>query len=584
MLPRAAPLAAAGRPPARKDLPGTGVLSWIPGWDGAWGGRGYAARVETGYRRNPVAFRCVRLIAECAASVPLRLVRAGAAVAHPVHERLLRRPNPAVSGTAFFDRLYTMLLLAGEAYLLRLPEERADDPQEFHLLPPERIRREDRGRGPWPARYVLEGEDGRRVFALDPLTGRGAVLHLVEPHPRDPLSPLARAEVAADAVDIHNAAQTWNKALLDNAARPSGAFVVEARDGAPASLSEAQFARLKADIEALFQGARNAGRPLLLEGGLKWQPMAFSPADMDFINLKHTAARDIALAFGVPPMLLGIPGDNTYSNYQEANRAFWRLTVLPLLRRVADELTAWLADALPADARLEPDRDEIARRTGERDSFWRELDQLSFLTAAEKRQLAGIEGLLAATGSHRPSAPAGVPADVETRHMHWRTEPRTRRGHQKDTRISLGKENPDKAEACAEIKREIDNLYLNIDSLRDQIRRIIDDMNREAESLHNETRNEQTISNFATLLSLLRDAVSAAEQTTPVGAILTLVARALDLVRADQVLKQRLDRIFTVGRESIAFIEQQIAKDEARIEELKQKMRQMGCLRDQHRA
>jgi phage portal protein BeeE len=39
------------------------------------------------------------------------------------------------------------------------------------------------------------------------------------------------------------------------------------------------------------------------------------------------AAREIALALGVPPMLLGIPGDNTYSNYQEATRSFWR--VLP---------------------------------------------------------------------------------------------------------------------------------------------------------------------------------------------------------------------------------------------------------------
>jgi hypothetical protein len=35
----------------------------------------------------------------------------------------------------------------------------------------------------------------------------------------------------------------------------------------------------------------------------------------------HSTAREIALAFGVPPMFLGIPGDNTYSNYAEANRA-----------------------------------------------------------------------------------------------------------------------------------------------------------------------------------------------------------------------------------------------------------------------
>ncbi|MEZ5874510.1 MAG: phage portal protein [Hyphomicrobiales bacterium] len=39
----------------------------------------------------------------------------------------------------------------------------------------------------------------------------------------------------------------------------------------------------------------------------------------------------MALALGVPPMLLGIPGDNTYSNYAEANCSFWRQTVLPLV-------------------------------------------------------------------------------------------------------------------------------------------------------------------------------------------------------------------------------------------------------------
>ena len=78
----------------------------------------------------------------------------------------------------------------------------------------------------------------------------------------------------------------------------------------PGNLGEEQVARLKAEMAAQFQGASNAGRPLLLEGGLKWQPMAFSPADMEFISAKATAAREIALAFGVPPMLLGIPGDN----------------------------------------------------------------------------------------------------------------------------------------------------------------------------------------------------------------------------------------------------------------------------------
>jgi Phage portal protein len=66
--------------------------------------------------------------------------------------------------------------------------------------------------------------------------------------------------------------------------------------------------------------------------------MSLSPKDMDFMEARHSAAREIALAFGVPPMLLAIPGDNTYSNDQEANRVFWRQTVLPLGNRIGEAL------------------------------------------------------------------------------------------------------------------------------------------------------------------------------------------------------------------------------------------------------
>ena len=67
-----------------------------------------------------------------------------------------------------------------------------------------------------------------------------------------------------------------------------------------------QFSRLKEELEASFQGTRNAGRPLLLEGGLDWKAMSLSPRDLDFMEAKHAAAREIASGVGVPPMLLGI--------------------------------------------------------------------------------------------------------------------------------------------------------------------------------------------------------------------------------------------------------------------------------------
>ena len=129
---------------------------------------------------------------------------------------------------------------------------------------------------------------------------------------------------------------------------------------------------------------------MLLEGGLDWKPMGFSPSDMEFQKTKEAVAREIALAFGVPPMLLGIQGDATYANYQEANRALYRLTVLPLATRVAASLSEWLNSHTGEALELKPDLDQVPALSSERDAQWARVSQASFLSDAEKRQLLGL--------------------------------------------------------------------------------------------------------------------------------------------------------------------------------------------------
>jgi HK97 family phage portal protein len=214
------------------------------------------------------------------------------------------------------------------------------------------------------------------------------ILHLTAFHPLDDHYGLAPLEAAAVAVDTHNAAARWNKALLDNAARPSGALVYSGPEGSV--LSDSQFDRLKRELEDTYQGIANAGRPLLLEGGLDWKAMSLTPKDMDFLEAKHTAAREIALAFGVPPMLLGIPGDNTYSNYQEANRVFWRQSVLPLASRLGAALTQWLAPVFGADIRLVPDADRIDALAADRTALWDRVTNAPWLSINEKRAMTGF--------------------------------------------------------------------------------------------------------------------------------------------------------------------------------------------------
>ena len=124
-----------------------------------------------------------------------------------------------------------------------------------------------------------------------------------------------------------------------------------------------------------------------------------SPKDMDFLEAKHAAAREIALAFGVPPMLLGIPGDNTYSNYQEANRVFWRQTVLPLAGRIGCALTQWLAPAFGEGLMLCVDTDNIEALSPDRAALWERVSKAPFLTVNEKRLATGYGPSMAATCS-----------------------------------------------------------------------------------------------------------------------------------------------------------------------------------------
>src|SRR3954468_8798301 len=374
------------RPPEAKTSRTARLIALESSGRARWTPRDYAALAREGYVGNAIVHRAVKLVAENAAACAFLLYE-GAAQRdrHPLLD-LLTRPNPRQDGAAFFEALHAYLLLAGNAYVEAVAIEGQDGMQvrELYCLRPDRMR-------------VVPGPDGWAESYEYPPPGRtvrfdqGApvppILHLTAFHPLDDHYGLAPLEAAAVAVDTHNSAARWNKALLDNSARPSGALVYAGPEGS--LLSDGQFDRLKRELEETYEGTANAGRPLLLEGGLDWKAMSLSPKDMDFLEAKHTAAREIALAFGVPPMLLGIPGDNTFSNYQEANRVFWRQTVLPVAQRVGCALAQWLAPAFGADLRLAIDTDRIDALATDRAALWERVTKAPFLTINEKREAVG---------------------------------------------------------------------------------------------------------------------------------------------------------------------------------------------------
>lgn len=339
-----------------------------------WTPRNYAALAQEGFAANAIGYRAVRMIAEAAASLPW-LVYDGEAEStlHPLLA-LLAKPNPGQPGREFFEQLFGFLLVAGNAYVEKVDIE--GSVREIYALRPDRMKAIASANG-WPEafEYSVNGQSVRLP--------RDNVLHLKLFNPLNDHYGMSPLEAAQRSIDTHNAAAAWNKAMLDNSARPSGALVYAAADG---HLTTEQFERLKRELEQSYQGAANAGRPMVLEGGLDWKEMGFSPKDMEFIQSKNAAAREIALAFGVPPMLLGIPGDNTFANYAEANRSFWRQTILPLAGRVAEALTGFLGQG---QFRLAHDLDQVEALAPDREALWARLERASFLTENEKRAAVG---------------------------------------------------------------------------------------------------------------------------------------------------------------------------------------------------
>jgi HK97 family phage portal protein len=262
-------------------------------------------------------------------------------------------------------------------------------PGELHVLRSDRMALVPGADG-WPVAYDYTVSGSTHRFAMS--AEAQPICHIKTFHPQDDHYGFSPMQAAAVALDVHTSASAWSKALLDNAARPSGAIVYKGADG-QSHLSADQYDRLLSEMESHHQGARNAGRPMLLEGGLDWKPMGFSPSDMEFQKTKEAAAREIAIAFGVPPMLMGIPGDATYANYQEANRAFYRLTVLPLVQRVAAGVSHWLSGFTGEAVELRPDLDQIPALAVERDQQWARVGAADFLTPAEKRALLGLPRL-----------------------------------------------------------------------------------------------------------------------------------------------------------------------------------------------
>ena len=319
----------------------------------------YQRLSQEGYQQNAIVYRCINEIANGAAAVKFKVFDGDTQIENHPLEVLLNRPNPQMAGSEYFQALCSFLLLDGNAYALR--SDVNGRPVELHTLRPDRITITP-SKTQIPANYQYKvGGQVVAKYDVDQETGASEVKHIKLWNPLDDYYGLSPISAAAVDIDQHNLAARHNVNLLNNGARPSGAIVFKPKDdaGLPVQLSEFQRQQLHTDLNARFAGPDNSGRAMLLEGDFDWKEMGLTPKDMDFLELKNMSARDIALCFGVPSQLVGVPDAQTYANVQEARLALYEDTIVPLMMRMQSDLNEWLSPSFGDSITLKYDLDSI---------------------------------------------------------------------------------------------------------------------------------------------------------------------------------------------------------------------------------
>jgi HK97 family phage portal protein len=282
----------------------------------------------SGYAAFPWVYRCVTVISQDTASLPLyveRSRRGGRSEVVYDHPALamLRRPSPGVSGHALRAQLAVDLVASGNAYLWRT--------SGGHL------------RRLHPAALTVEVDHGSETvtgYMYRGLSGQRRIAPRDIAHIRGP----SWADTIAQATGYSaTAALNGTLRIEDSAARQARIAAAKGRiqtlfsprgdDG----ISAPSLKRLK---DAWSAAEREGSTTFFLSEAVKADPLSYSARDSQLIELRAQNREDVCAAFGVPPTIAGIPGANHGTAREEA-RGYWERTIQPVTR-MFDEAIAKL--------------------------------------------------------------------------------------------------------------------------------------------------------------------------------------------------------------------------------------------------
>lgn len=356
----------------------------------------YESFARKGYSYNAIVYTSISKITTAAKSVDWVLYQKGRGSKrnwvelenHPFID-LFHKPNPMQSQSDFIESVIGFKKIAGNSYIEANRPNPNRPPLEIWPVRPDKMRIVPGSLG-YPLAFEFCYSGQKKSWPVDQVTLASDILHMKYFNPTNDWYGLSPIQSFLLSLDQYNHANRWNLALLQNEARPSGVLQMSVtKDNPRGALTDTQYQQLKQQVEER-SGSWNAGRPLILQGGLEWKQMSLSPKDMDFLNAKNTTGNDILMAYGVPGELVGL-GQKTFNNYAEARLSFYEETVLPTLDSLRDNLNNWLLPMFGDNLHIDYDEDSIPALVEKREQKYASLATVNYLTENEKREAIGYE-------------------------------------------------------------------------------------------------------------------------------------------------------------------------------------------------
>ncbi|WP_427146988.1 phage portal protein [Rhizobium leguminosarum] len=355
------------------------------GWvdRGQMGDAGETVNVDTALALSAV-WACVNLLAGTISSLPLMVYReakdGSKAVAkdHALYRILHDAPNFDQTAVDFWDFMCSAIELWGNAYarVIRV----AGRIVSLIAIRPDIMSVRRLQNGSLEYRWT---QDGKSYTATD-----DEILH-IRGSGGDAMGGRSTLDAARNSFSMAMAADKAASGMFRNGLRPSGTLTFadwltkEQREIAEKKLAEK------------FIGAVNAGRPLVLEGGTKWEQLTINPEEAQMLETRGFSVEEICRFFAVPPFMIGHTAKSTSwgTGLEQQTLGFLQFTLRRRLKRIEQALMRQLLtpDDRARGISIEFNFEGLLRADSQgRARFYQTMTQIGAMTINEVRRLENM--------------------------------------------------------------------------------------------------------------------------------------------------------------------------------------------------